>query len=101
RAFAESAALVVPSDVSSKFDEHSSTYDAEVGRGETLIGLLRLRKNLVSSSHGHVLELSVGTGRNAEYLPLSGRNRIASYTAVDKSGPMVAVAREKFAACAV
>jgi methyltransferase OMS1 len=101
RALAESATLVVPDDVSSKFDEHSLTYDAEVGRGETLIGLVRLRKKLVSSACGHVLELSVGTGRNAEYLPLTGRNRIASYTAVDKSGPMVAIAREKFASYTV
>lgn len=44
-------------------------------------------------ARGHVLEASVGTGRNAGYLDL---RRCGSVTFVDQSKEMVAVAREKF-----
>lgn len=58
------------------------------------------RRELAERAEGHVLEVSVGTGRNLEWLDFAfGKDikaKVKSYTAVDKSGEMLEVAHEKF-----
>jgi methyltransferase OMS1 len=76
------------------------------------MGYLKLRRKLASQAYGDVLEVSIGTGRNLEYYdwdfkgyngvgkPAKNggfkRGKVRSFTAVDKSGEMMEVAREKF-----
>lgn len=66
------------------------------------------RKQLVQEANGHILEVSCGTGRNIKHFDLRDRgtaivrNRrrkhdIESLTLVDKSRPMLDIARQKFA----
>lgn len=71
-----------------------------------------LRRQLVAQARGDVLEVSIGTGRNLEYYDWDfkghkgvgrpgrdgsmKRGSVRSFTAVDKSAEMLAVAREKF-----
>jgi methyltransferase OMS1 len=72
---------------------------------ETLLRINKLRKKLLFKAQGDVLEVSIGTGRNLEYYDWGlegqtgtrkGKGKVTSFTAVDISGEMVEVAREKF-----
>lgn len=83
----------VPEDVSDRYDKTAEHFDQDVDLTEKLMGLNRLRKKLCKEARGHVLEVSVGTGRNMEWYPLS---RMKSLTAVDQSPQMIAVARRKW-----
>lgn len=59
------------------------------------MGLPLLRRALARRAHGHVLEASVGTGRNAAYYDM---RKCSSVTIVDSSREMLEVARAAFAA---
>lgn len=99
-------------DVSCRYDSIARTFDTSVDWTETVLRITKLRKKLLSKAHGDVLEVSIGTGRNLEYYNwgLAGHNgdgklngtglakegKVRSFTAVDKSGEMLDVAREKF-----
>lgn len=80
-------------DTSAVYNSTAATFDASVSFTERFTGIDRLRKNLVGKAHGHVLETSVGTGRNASYIVM---RKVKSLTFVDQSAEMIAVAREKF-----
>lgn len=80
-------------DTSAVYNHTAPTFDASVSFTERFTGINRLRKNLVGKARGHVLETSVGTGRNADYLVM---RKVKSLTFVDQSAEMVAIAREKF-----
>lgn len=82
-------------DTSAVYNSTAATFDASVSFTERFTGIDRLRKNLVGKAHGHVLETSVGTGRNASYYNIAMR-KVKSLTFVDQSAEMIAVAREKF-----
>lgn len=82
-------------DVSDRYNTYADDFDQEVGFTESITLLNRLRKNLVKKAHGHVLEVSVGTGRNAAYYHV---NQCKSITFLDQSGPMVQIARQKWKA---
>ncbi|KAG9248696.1 S-adenosyl-L-methionine-dependent methyltransferase [Calycina marina] len=100
-------------DVSVRYDEIARKFDASVEYEEIAMRLPAKRKDMVSQAHGHILEVSVGTGRNLEYydwdfdgykdvgkrIPGKPVNRgsVKSLTAVDISPEMVEVAKEKFA----
>jgi methyltransferase OMS1 len=85
--------VVIPDDVSDRYNRTAATFDADINLTEKLMRLGRLRKSLVKQSSGHVLEVGVGTGRNFRYYDLG---HCKSLTFVDKSPEMVAIAKTKF-----
>lgn len=94
RTVAASREQHVPDDVSDRYDATASTFDAQVNTTEWLIGLERRRRQLARRARGDVLEVSVGTGRNMRYY---AEHQCRTFTFVDKSGPMLELARERFA----
>ncbi|OAF62732.1 hypothetical protein VC83_01260 [Pseudogymnoascus destructans] len=104
----------VPLDVSERYNDIATEFDGDVEWMEWSMGLLKLRKEMASKARGAVCEVSVGTGRNMgfyEFGPLmtgvemgkggkkdgeEEEGTVTSFTAVDKSPQMIAVAREKF-----
>ncbi|MCJ1473813.1 hypothetical protein MMC13_002464 [Lambiella insularis] len=85
--------LEVPEDVSDRYNQTAQTFDHEVNTTEKLMGLGWLRRSLTRQALGHVLEVSVGTGRNTRYYDVK---KCRSITMVDQSAQMVEVARQKF-----
>lgn len=85
-----------PLDASARFNHIAEDYDANINTSEWLSGITNKRAKLLAKARGHVLEASVGTGRNAAFYPLTG-GRIKSVTMVDQSGEMVRVARMNWA----
>lgn len=94
-------------DVSSRYDTIAPRFDLSVSSTESLIGITRLRRKLSALATGDVLEVSIGTGRNLTFydwnftapksLPSSmKRGKVKSFTAVDKSEPMLEIAHDKF-----
>ena len=86
-------AIAQDADTSACYDDRASTFDADVAFAEKTSGMMKWRAQLVGKAYGHVLETSVGTGRNAAYYDLS---KCASLTFVDQSAPMVHIAHDKF-----
>lgn len=86
-------AIPQDTDTSARYDETASTFDVDVSFAEKTSGIMTWRAKVVGKAHGHVLETSVGTGRNAAYYDMS---KCASLTFVDQSAPMVRIARDKF-----
>ncbi len=76
-----------------RYSRNARAYDSEVELAEKAMWMGRLRKRLAAQASGDVLEVSVGTGRNARYYDLE---RCRSVTMLDQSGEMVEVARAKF-----
>lgn len=85
--------LVVPEDVSDRYNKLAKDFDNDVNFHEKLMGLGWLRQSLAKRASGHVLEVSVGTGRNAQYYNLK---TCKSITMIDQSPEMMEIAREKF-----
>lgn len=83
----------VPLDVSDRFQKTAQQYDKEVDSIEWWTNIHKLRRRLVREAKGHVLEASVGTGRNAPFYVLE---QCKSITMVDQSSNMVDVAQEKW-----
>lgn len=79
--------------MSARYDATAATFDDDVAWTETVTRLGKLRRQLAQAARGHVLEVSAGTGRNGEWYH---EGRCASLTFVDQSGPMLAIARDKF-----
>ena len=75
------------------FDTISGDYDATVGRDEWYMGLPLLRRWLLRSARGSVLEVAAGTGSNFGYYPAAVRD----VTATDASRRMVDAALLKAA----
>lgn len=84
--------LSVPVDVSDRYNETAPGFDVEVDTMEKLIGIKGKRRKLAEKAKGHILEASVGTGRNTEFYKTA-----KSFTFVDQSPEMIKIAREKFA----
>ena len=92
-------------DVSWRYDTIARGFDETVDFPESLLRIKELRKKLLFKAQGDVLEVSIGTGRNLEYYdwglegqagPQGKKGKVRSFTAVDISGGMLGVAREKF-----
>lgn len=83
----------VPEDVSQRYDVTAPTFDADVQTTEFVLGIDRRRDQLVKRARGDVLEVSVGTGRTMRYYV---EDAVRSFTFVDKSGPMVELAKKQF-----
>ncbi|MCJ1389154.1 hypothetical protein MMC18_002009 [Xylographa bjoerkii] len=83
----------IPEDVSDRYNFTARTFDKDVDTTEKLMGLGWLRRSLTRQASGHVLEISVGTGRNLKYYDLT---KCSSITFVDQSAEMINIARQKF-----
>lgn len=88
----------IPEDVSDRYNSTAEHFDSDVSTLEWVLGIDKLRKQLCSKATGHVLEVSVGTGRNMVYLPLErrGEGKIKTVTMVDKNREMLYQARHKW-----
>jgi ubiquinone/menaquinone biosynthesis C-methylase UbiE len=76
-------------DIASKYDAFARFYDwAEVA--PEVLGLRRLRRRLVESAEGDVLEVAIGTGKNLAHYPRGVR-----LTGVDLSQGMLSKARRR------
>lgn len=89
------------SELTSVYDRTASSFDADVGLSEWLMGITSLRKRLVSQCRGDVLEVSSGTARNLGYYRFAGAAKaettgIKSLTLVDISEQMVEQGRRKW-----
>ena len=80
-------------DLSAVWDETASRFDSDVNTIEKTSFLWYLRKKLVKQAKGHVLEVSVGTGRNFKYYSLDA---CKSITFLDQSWPMLEIAKAKW-----
>ena len=49
------------------YDELAKSYDSQIDFDELVMGMLLLRRYLLSKATGDVLEVAVGTGRNLKY----------------------------------
>ncbi|MCJ1281665.1 hypothetical protein MMC26_000986 [Xylographa opegraphella] len=83
----------VAEDVSDRYNHTAQSFDKEVDTTEKLMGLGWLRRSLTRQATGHVLEVSVGTGRNIRYYDPT---KCSSITFVDQSAEMIEIARRKF-----
>lgn len=81
----------VPLDVSDRYQRNAETYDQDIEWQEYLMGITKLRKKLAAKATGNILEVSVGTGRNAPYYPLT--KGVKSVTMIDQSSEMIRMAR--------
>ena len=85
--------LNIPEDVSDRYNQTAKTFDNEVDTMEKFMLMGWLRRSLTRRAAGHVLEVSVGTGRNVRYYDLK---KCKSITMVDQSAEMIDIARDKF-----
>ena len=72
------------------FDQGATSYDDEIGTDELVMGLLLMRRILLSNARGRVLETAAGSGRNLSYYPSK-----CAVTLIDTSPLMLKVAAEK------
>ena len=79
--------------LSAVWDETAARFDSDVELEEKTSCLWYLRNRLVRQASGHVLEVSVGTGRNFRYYNLDA---CKSLTFLDQSWPMLEVAKAKW-----
>ena len=79
-------------DTRQKYDRIARIYPLINPIEETMMGVRKLRRNLLSKSSGKVLEIAVGTGVNFRYY-----NRDCDITAVDLSPALLEIARKKAA----
>ena len=75
------------------FNALAPKYDSEIERDESTSGILDLRREMVASASGRVLEVGAGTGRNVTFYTDAVSDLIVS----DYSEPMLRVAAEKVA----
>ncbi len=76
-------------EISQKYDRFARWYDLVEGIPD-LLGVRKLRQQLLERASGKVLEVAVGTGKTLPYYP-SG----SGITAIDVSGAMLDFARKR------
>ncbi len=77
-------------DIRKKYDKLADYYDLMEGRYELLMGLKKLRRELLRGATGNVLEIAVGTGKNLPFY--SGDCQL---TAIDMSEAMLERAKTR------
>lgn len=75
------------------FDALAPKYDSEIERDELSSGILDLRREMIASARGRVLEVGAGTGRNLAFY----RDSVSELVVSDYSEPMLQVAAHKVA----
>ncbi|KAJ6166706.1 hypothetical protein N7470_002153 [Penicillium chermesinum] len=76
RQVAASRALEIDPDVSDRYNDSATRFDAEIELDEKLMRLGAKRASLIALARGDVLEVSCGTGRNIPYYELGMRRGI-------------------------
>ena len=89
----KTSGIEIGADVSDRYNDTARNFDSDVDATEKLMGLGWLRRSLTRQASGHVLEVSVGTGRNIKYYEPT---KCSSITFVDQSPEMTEIARKKF-----
>lgn len=84
----QSAKLTL-SQLQSAYNEIAEQYEKKVWFDQHILGVVRLRKALLSKASGKILEVACGTGSNLPIFPTG-----SDISAVDLSPNMLAVARE-------
>ncbi|XP_065196144.1 uncharacterized protein LOC135827602 [Sycon ciliatum] len=74
------------------FEVCAPDYDDLVCRGEGMLGIKRLRRNIIGKAQGKVLELACGTGTNFQHYD---KEKVTEVIALDLSPKMVETARKK------
>jgi len=74
--------------VQSAYDAIADQYDKKIWFDQHILGVARLRKNLLAKTAGKILEVACGTGSNLPFFPVG-----SDITAVDLSPNMLEVAR--------
>jgi ubiquinone/menaquinone biosynthesis C-methylase UbiE len=82
-------AAAIKTEIQEKYNRFAPWYDVAEGIPE-LLGLRKLRRQLLQRAHGKILEIAVGTGKNLEYY--RGQSRII---ALDLSPRMLDIARKR------
>jgi ubiquinone/menaquinone biosynthesis C-methylase UbiE len=81
-------AKLTPNQVQSVYDQIADQYEKKIWFDQHILGVARLRKNLLSKASGKILEVACGTGQNFRlFAPNS------EITAVDLSPNMLEAAR--------
>jgi methyltransferase OMS1, mitochondrial len=97
-------------DVSNRYDRIASHYDEDIDMMEKLMGLEGKRKKMCQKAKGHVLEVSVGTGRNGGFYEVgmfgeggedgsrfkAKEGRVKSLTFVDQSEKMLQICSDRW-----
>ncbi|KAL3927301.1 MAG: hypothetical protein SGPRY_002884 [Prymnesium sp.] len=73
------------------FDALAPKYDSEIEKDELSSGILDLRREMIASARGRVLEVGAGTGRNLAFY----RDSVSELVVSDYSEPMLQVAAHK------
>lgn len=89
-------AVATQKDVSAVYDQTASSFDADVGLSEWLMGITKARKSLAKQCKGDVLEVSSGTARNLGFYRFGKQDGVRSLTLVDLSKEMVEQGRTKW-----
>ncbi|MGH7930484.1 MAG: class I SAM-dependent methyltransferase [Candidatus Binatia bacterium] len=89
RADTEVSEQLTPREISQKYDRFARWYDWVEGIPD-LLGLSRLRRQILRHASGKILEVAVGTGKNLAHYPPDSR-----IIALDLSREMLNVARER------
>ncbi|MFQ5839775.1 MAG: class I SAM-dependent methyltransferase [Candidatus Methylomirabilales bacterium] len=76
-------------EIRQKYERWAGWYDYLEWISE-ILGVRRLRRELIGQAKGKVLEIAVGTGKNLRYYP-----RTCKITAVDLSSAMLRIARKR------
>ena len=82
------AKLTAPQ-IQNAYDGIADQYEKRVWFDQHILGVARLKKNLLSKANGKILEVACGTGSNIPFFPVG-----SDITAVDLSPKMLEIARE-------
>ena len=74
--------------IQNAYDEIADQYEKKVWFDQHILGVARLKKNLLSKASGKILEVACGTGSNLPFFPAG-----SDITAIDLSPNMLDVAR--------
>ncbi|KAI9478122.1 MAG: hypothetical protein EXX96DRAFT_483500 [Benjaminiella poitrasii] len=91
----EASPVVTPTnfDTTPVWQSVAKNYDKEIGWDEIVMGVVLLRRWLISKAKGDVLEVSTGTGRNFDYYKT---DQISSVTFTDRHESMLSEAKQKY-----
>ena len=79
-------------ELQSEYDTRADGYEQKLWFDQYILGVARLRKQLMSKARGDILDVACGTGLNFPLFPSSSR-----ITATDLSPRMLEIARQKAA----
>jgi ubiquinone/menaquinone biosynthesis C-methylase UbiE len=79
-------------ELQSEYDARADGYEQKLWFDQYILGVARLRKQIMSTAHGTILDVACGTGLNFPLFPLSSK-----ITATDLSPRMLEIARQKAA----